>query len=374
MNRDTAIEYAKVLKALIELNKLSKIINTFIKAFVHNTVQKEDGFWYLFGNFNLGGTVSGRVSSSKINLQQLPSTGSEYAKAIKQCFKAPPGYILVGADFSSLEDRISALTTKDPNKLKVYTDGYDGHCLRAYTYFSNQMPDIVDTVESINSIETKYPELRQDSKSPTFALTYQGTWKTLVKNVGIPKTEAQQIEKQYHTLYEVSDKWVQNKIQLAAQNGYTTVAFGLRVRTPILGQSVVSGRYTPREALAEGRTMGNAHGQSYGMLNNRTYIELQQRLLDSDEKLNIFPIAHIHDAGYFIIKDSLKTIKWLNDNLIECMQWQELPEIQHPTVKLGGELTLFYPTWADSIKLPNNASKTEIVSLVKKTLKERKKK
>ncbi len=47
------------------------------------------------------------------------------------------------ADFASLEDRISALTTKDPNKLKVYTDGFDGHCLRAYYYFGNEMPDIV---------------------------------------------------------------------------------------------------------------------------------------------------------------------------------------------------------------------------------------
>ena len=35
----------------------------------------------------------------------------------------------------ALEDRISALTTRDPNKLKVYTDGYDGHSLRAYSYW-----------------------------------------------------------------------------------------------------------------------------------------------------------------------------------------------------------------------------------------------
>ena len=49
---------------------------------------------------------------------------------------------MVGADFSSLEDRINALLTKDPNKLRVYTDGYDSHCLRSYYYFGNEMPDI----------------------------------------------------------------------------------------------------------------------------------------------------------------------------------------------------------------------------------------
>jgi len=47
----------------------------------------------------------------------------------------------------ALEDRISALTTKDPEKLKVYTDGFDGHCLRAYAYFGDQMPKVVIPTE-----------------------------------------------------------------------------------------------------------------------------------------------------------------------------------------------------------------------------------
>lgn len=45
-------------------------------------------------------------------------------------------------DYNSLEDYISALTTKDKNKLKVYTDGYDGHSLRAVSYFSEQCPEL----------------------------------------------------------------------------------------------------------------------------------------------------------------------------------------------------------------------------------------
>lgn len=52
------------------------------------------------------------------------------------------------------------------------TDGYDGHCLRAYYYFKDMMPDIDGTsVESVNSIKHKYPELRNRSKAPTFLLT-----------------------------------------------------------------------------------------------------------------------------------------------------------------------------------------------------------
>lgn len=74
-------------------------------------------------------------------MQNLPAN-SKYAKLIKSCFQAPPGWLFLGLDFASLEDRISAVTTQDPNKRKVYTDGYCGHSLRAHSYFPAAMPDI----------------------------------------------------------------------------------------------------------------------------------------------------------------------------------------------------------------------------------------
>lgn len=78
----------------------------------------------------------------------MPATGSRFAKPVKKCFKSTEGYIYCGIDFASLEDRISSLTTKDPEKLKVYTDGYDGHSLRAYNYFKDEMPDVELAEES----------------------------------------------------------------------------------------------------------------------------------------------------------------------------------------------------------------------------------
>ena len=51
------------------------------------------------------------------------------------------------------------------------TSGYDGHSLRAFSYFEDQLPDIDTSVSSINSISTKYKGVRQESKAPTFALT-----------------------------------------------------------------------------------------------------------------------------------------------------------------------------------------------------------
>lgn len=110
----------ELLSVLIDYTDVDKILTSFIPH-MENAVQGPDGWHYMFGNFNLGGTVSGRLSSSGPNLQNLPASKSIYAKPIKKCFESPPGWLFVGLDFASLEDRISALTTRDPNKLKVYT-------------------------------------------------------------------------------------------------------------------------------------------------------------------------------------------------------------------------------------------------------------
>lgn len=357
-------EVKELLNALIDYKLVDKIITSFIPAF-RNAQPGPDGWHYLFGNLNLGGTVSGRLSASEPNLQTIPS-GSKYAKKIKKCFEAPPGWIFCGLDFASLEDRISALTTKDPQKLKVYTDGYDGHSLRAYAYFGEQMPDIEDTVESINSIQHKYKSLRSDSKAPTFLLTYGGTYMGLMKNCGFSEEKAKLTEKRYHDLYVVSDAWVQAKLDEAAKTGYVTAAFGLRVRTPLLAQVLRGTCKTPYEAEAEGRTAGNALGQSWCLLNNRAGSEFMRKVRTSEFRLDIRPCIHIHDAQYFMIRDNMDTLQYTNKHLVEAVNWQDHPDIAHPEVGLGGELSLFYPTWANEIEIPNHATPEEVHQIIQK--------
>lgn len=136
-----ALEVLDLLKELKAYGEEEKILSSFIPAFIDKTLPHGEDE-YLHGSLNLGGTISGRLSSSEPNLTNLPSSGTRFAKPVKQCFAAPKGWLMVGADFSSLEDRVNTLQTRDPNKLKVYTDGYDSHSLRAYAYFKEQMPDI----------------------------------------------------------------------------------------------------------------------------------------------------------------------------------------------------------------------------------------
>lgn len=230
------------------------------------------------------------------------------------------------------------------------------------------MPDIKESVQSINTIKDKYPKLRQKSKGPTFALTYQGTYLTLVNNLGFEVEEAKAIEKGYHELYQISDKYVQDKLKQASMDGYVTVAFGLRVRTPLLKQVIYGSSSMPREAAAESRTAGNALGQSYGLLNNRAAVAFMQKVWNSPYRNDIKPVSLIHDAIYILIKDKVEIVEWVNRELINAMRWQELPEIQHDKVKLGAALDLFYPNWSHPITLPNNTDKKTIIKICKESL------
>lgn len=219
-------------------------------------------------------------------------------------------------------------------------------------------------VVQINSIQKVYKDLRQESKVPTFALTYDGTFNTLMTGSGFSIEKAKAIEAAYHELYKVSDDWVSAKLDMASKTGYVTVAFGLRVRTPMLKQVIRKTRKTPYEAEAEGRSAGNALGQSWCLLNTRAWVAFMQKVRASEYRLNIRPCAQIHDAGYALIRDDVAAIAYANTELVHEVHWQEHPDIVHDEVGLGGSLGIFYPDWTNEITLPKYAGPDEIFATI----------
>lgn len=219
-------------------------------------------------------------------------------------------------------------------------------------------------VDEINSIQVKYKPQRQESKVPTFALTYDGTFNTLMTGSGFSREKAKLIEARYHELYKVSDQWVASKLDEASKTGYVTVAFGLRVRTPLLKQVIRRTSKTPYEAEAEGRSAGNALGQSWCLLNSRAGVEFNAIVRASNYRLDIRPCAQIHDAQYFLIRDDIGAILFTNEHLVKAVQWQEHPDIAHDEVKLGGELSIFHPNWSKEYTIPNGATADEIFAII----------
>lgn len=243
------------------------------------------------------------------------------------------------------------------------TDGYDGHSFRAYYYYSDQLQHITNTVEGINSIKDLHGDLRQDSKEPTFLLTYWGTYHGLMKNCGFTREKALSIVASFNELYKESRDYIENKLKSASTCGYVEVAFGLRVRTPVMHQTVLGATSTPFEAEAEFRTAANACGQSYCLLNSRAGVEFMRLVRNSHYRLSIKPCAQIHDAQYYLVKDDVNIVHYVNKHLVEAVSWQELPEIQHDTVKLSGKLGIFYPTWNKEYTIQNGATVDDILNI-----------
>jgi DNA polymerase-1 len=183
-------------------------------------------------------------------------------------------------------------------------------------------------------------------------------------NCGFSLEKARMVEARYHELYEVSDKWVADQLDEASRVGYITAAFGLRVRTPLLHQVIRNTSKTPYEAQAEGRTAGNALGQSWCLLNSRASVEFMNVVRKSQYKTDIRPCAHIHDAQYMLVRDDVSVVAFANKHLVKAVQWQEHPAIAHDDVKLGGEFSIFWPNWCKEIVIPNGAEEKQIIQTV----------
>jgi DNA polymerase I-like protein with 3'-5' exonuclease and polymerase domains len=95
------------------------------------------------------------------------------------------------------------------------------------------------------------------------------------------------------------------------------------------------------------------------MLINRALIATNKLLEASEFVYDIRPINTIHDAAYFLVRDTPEAVKFLNDNLIKEMQWNAHPSIRSKDVPMGANLEIG-KSWDKQTSISNNASITQI--------------
>ena len=143
-----------IVDLLLKHREVEKAM-AFLQSWKDNAIIHDDGFHYIHSNFNLHGTVTGRTSSSDVNLQQVPRN-----KKLKSLFKATmPGWELACLDFSQLELRFAGIVADVAAIKDSYRNGVDLHKLMAAKVAGCTMDEV-----------TK--EMRTQAKAINFGFIY----------------------------------------------------------------------------------------------------------------------------------------------------------------------------------------------------------
>ena len=114
------------IQPLLEIKRLEKLLSSFGPS-LRNAVHPVTG--RIHANYLVAGTKSGRWSCKSPNLQQIP--GERLAPGFRSIFRAPPGRVLIGADYSQMELRAAAEISGDEALRQIYADGRDLHRITA---------------------------------------------------------------------------------------------------------------------------------------------------------------------------------------------------------------------------------------------------
>ena len=179
---------------------------------------------------------TGRLSSADPNLQNIPIRRPE-GRRIRQAFIAPPGYVLMSADYSQIELRIMAHLSGDEGLLSAFAEDRDVHVATAAEVFSVPL----DAVTS---------DQRRTAKTINFGLIYGMSPFGLARQLGIPRGSAQRYVERYFARYPGVKRFMDETRQAAREIGYVETVYGRRLYLPdIRSGNSAQRQYAERSAI-----------------------------------------------------------------------------------------------------------------------------
>ena len=212
--------------------KLAKLVSTYTDSLLREADEKGR----VHGGFNQWGTATGRMSSSKPNMQNIPSSRSPEGDFLRKSFVAEDGFSLIVADYSQIELRMTAHLSQDPVMLNIYRNNGDIHQMTA------------DACECA----------RFDAKAINFGLIYKMGAKTLGKAINKHPDEAQRYIDKYFENYHGVAVWQADTIAKARQKGYTWTVTARRRYLPFINSSDNSKRAENERAAINTMVQGSA--------------------------------------------------------------------------------------------------------------------
>ncbi|MBA3789176.1 hypothetical protein H0X32_02140 [Patescibacteria group bacterium] len=199
-----------IVDAILEYRQIQKLLSTYIESIP--LLIDEGG--RLHAEFLQTGTTTGRMASQNPNLQNIPIR-SDRGRAIRHAFIAPPGFTLVGLDYSQVELRIAAILSGDPLLCEIFKSGRDVHQEVAARVFD--VP-----AEKVDR------EMRRRAKIINFGILYGMGVNALRAQLGTSTGEAHQFLDDYFTTFKRLAEYLEEVRGYARKNGYTETLFGRR--------------------------------------------------------------------------------------------------------------------------------------------------
>ena len=265
---------------LLENRSLSKLKGTYTDK-LPLMINPADG--RVHTNYAQAVAVTGRLSSNDPNLQNIPIRTAE-GRRVREAFIAPPGCVILSADYSQIELRIMAHLSDDVALLKAFTEGMDVHRATAAEIFGAESAAVTS-------------EQRRYAKVINFGLIYGMSAFGLAGNLGIERSAAAAYIERYFARYPGVKRYMDDTRTSAKAQGYVETVFGRRLWLP-----EINSPNGPRRAGAE-RAAINAPMQGTAADLIKLAMIAVQAALD-EQQLATRMVMQVHDELVFEVPEA----------------------------------------------------------------------
>ena len=267
---DLLVDY-DIVRKILEYREFSKIKSTYSDALIK---QINPNTGRVHTTYLQTGTVTGRLSSEKPNLQNIPNKGGVGAK-VREAFVATREHILISCDYSQIEFRLFAHITGDKELIKAFVNGVDFHTAAAMTIFGVSENEV-----------TK--EQRSQAKTMNFGILYGMGAYNLSKQLNISVKEANAFIENYFNRFPAIRETKKQILDEAKKKGYVATICGRRLYCPDLNAGNHFARANQERAAVNMPFQGSAADiMKIAMIN--VYNRIKQ------EKLDIKILLQVHD-------------------------------------------------------------------------------
>jgi DNA polymerase-1 len=265
---------------LLDYRVLSKLMSTYIDA-LPRLIDPETG--RIHTSFNQTVATTGRLSSSEPNLQNIPIR-TEAGRRIRRAFVAPPGRVLLSADYSQIELRIMAHLSRDERLLAAFQDGADVHKSTAAAIFECAPDEVTE-------------EQRRQAKTVNFGVMYGMGSVSLGKQLGISSSDARTFIENYFQRFSGVARYIEETKEAAQRNGYVTTLLNRRRYMPELESTAPQVR-----AFAERTAVNTPIQGSAADLIKKAMIAIQRWIWESGPPAEM--LIQVHDELVFEVDEN----------------------------------------------------------------------